>query len=375
MIYLDNAATTFPKPASVYDEVMRCMTSYCGNPGRGSHRMALAASEAIYEARRALSALFGAPDEACCVFTLNTTYALNIALKSAVTKNCHILISDMEHNSIFRQVTKLRRDGIADFDVFKTFGGDAVKIINDIKLKIRSNTTILICLLSSNICSLKMPFNEIGKLCRKAGIRFIADAAQSAGIHDINIIRDNIDAVCVPSHKGLFGPQGAGAVVFSSPDAAEYSTLVEGGSGSNSKDPEMPRFLPDMFEAGTLPTPAIAGLSKGIDFVVSNGIDEIRRHESELSYLLLSRIGDDRRYKVYGDATGGIVLFNKAGIPSTDVARELDRAGICVRAGFHCAPLAHKTLATGESGAVRVSFSPFNSRRDVTKLVDVLKTI
>ncbi|MBR6917458.1 MAG: aminotransferase class V-fold PLP-dependent enzyme, partial [Clostridia bacterium] len=258
MIYLDNAATTFPKPASVTEEIVKCITSYCGNPGRGSHRMAFAASEVVFSTREKLNGIFDGDGPENCVFTLNTTYALNIALKSMVTPSSHILISDLEHNSVFRQAVKLKRDGICDFDIFHTFGGDGDKILTDIKNKLKKNTRILICLVSSNICGIVLPVTRIGELCRKRNIQFIADAAQSAGIHEISIKKMNVDALCVPSHKGLYGAQGAGAVLFSSRSVKHLKSVFDGGSGSDSLNEAMPDALPDKLEAGTVSTPAIA---------------------------------------------------------------------------------------------------------------------
>ncbi len=372
MIYLDNAATTFPKPECVIKEVTRCMSDYCGNPGRGSHRLALAASDAIYEARERLSRLFGADDASGCVFTLNTTYALNLALKSLVNKGDHILISDLEHNSVFRQVYKLKKDGVADYSVFKTRGTDN-EILSDISAKTRENTAIIICLILSNVSRKKLPAERIGNYCKSRGIIFIADGAQSAGTVECDAASSGIDALCVPSHKGLYGPQGCGAVLFSERVRDRIRSVVEGGSGSNSLSPDMPRSLPDGLEAGTLPTPAVVGMRAGIDFVLKTGVSNIARHEGALADLLSGALHSDRRYTVYDYGTsGGVVLFNVKGKSPSDVATELDKYGICVRAGFHCAPLAHKTLNTGDSGAVRVSFGVFNDEKDVKSLLDAL---
>lgn len=373
MIYFDNAATTFPKPDEVSEEVQRCIKEYCGNPGRGSHFMSRAAGEALYECREKLSALFGAPDPSYCVFTLNTTYALNIALKTAVSSGDHILISDMEHNSVYRQVVKLKEQGTATFDIFGTFLGDEEKIMRDIKRKVKYNTKILICQIASNVCAFRMPVERIGELCKKKGIKFIADAAQSAGIFSTDISTGNIYALCIPSHKGLYGPQGAGAVIYSSSHKQLKNTLIEGGSGSNSLSPYMPDDLPDRFEGGTMPTPAVAGLSKGIDHIVRIGIDRIRNREKELARILYGELKSDSRYIVYGNSPEyGIVMFNVSGIPSTEIASELDKRGICTRSGFHCSPLAHKTLSTGNSGAVRVSFGIFNEKSEIYRFLDVL---
>ena len=373
MIYLDNAATTFPKPECVINEVSKCMRDYCGNPGRGSHSLSMMASEMVFRAREHLNGMFNGYSPERCIFTLNTTYALNIALKSAVSDGCHILISDLEHNSVLRQVEKLKTDGRATYDIFRTFGGDCNKITNELKSKIKKNTGILICQIASNICGITMPVEQIGKLCRINGIIFIADAAQFAGKYAIDIKKMNIDALCLPAHKGLYGPQGTGAVLFSERYFEHADTLIEGGSGSNSLSTEMPEVLPDRFEAGTVPTPAVSGLLRGVEFVSNTGIASICEHESELTEYLLAALCSDSRFEVYSPLNyGGIVLFNVKGKTSTETADELNERGICVRAGFHCAPLAHKTLSTGNSGAVRVSFGVFNTRDDVRKLKDAL---
>ena len=374
MIYLDNAATTFPKPESVVREVSRCITEYCGNPGRGSHRLSAAASEAIYKARERLSRHFGCNDPSRCVFTLNTTYALNTALKSLVRCGDHILISDMEHNSVYRQVVKLKESGYAEYDIFRCRASER-EIISDIARKTRPETRIVICQISSNVCSHFLPVSSIGRYCASRGIFFIADAAQCAGTVQIDTEKMNIDALCVPSHKGLYGPQGAGAVIFSEKAASLAKAVTEGGSGSNSLSPYMPDVMPDKFEAGTLPTPAIVGLGKGIEFVESTGLSRIAEHERALSRYLAGQMSDDKRFTLYGGADGAIVLFNVKDISPVDTASYLDAKGICVRAGFHCAPLAHKTLGTGDSGAVRVSFGAFNDISDVRALLDALASM
>ncbi len=376
MIYLDNAATTYPKPQSVIGEVSRCMKEYCGNPGRGSHYMSMRAAETLFSTRNKLDKLFNGYGPENCVFTLNTTYALNIALKSAVTNGCHILISDLEHNSVYRQVVKLCDDSDVTFDIFNTFGGDHQKTVNDIKRKIKSNTKILICLLSSNVCAISLPAEKIGKLCKSSNILFIADAAQSAGVYEIDMKKFCIDALCVPSHKALYGPQGAGAVLFSRDFPFSVRSFIEGGSGSNSKEKYMPYDLPDRFEAGTMPTPSIAGLGAGIDFINEIGISVIRRHEGSLAKLLTDELMSDKRYTLYGGyEQNGIVLFNVKGMSSVEVAEELNRRNICVRSGFHCAPLAHNALNTGKDGAVRISFGVFNDLSDVRETIDTLSVI
>ena len=374
LVYLDNAATTFPKPEAVTAEVLRCMSEYCGNPGRGSHRLARAASEKLFEVREKLSDMFGSASPERVFFTLNTTYALNTALKSVAKAGDHILMSDMEHNSVLRPVVKLCECEGASFSTFSSLK-DEKEITDDIKRKIRKNTKILVCQHASNICGNVLPIEKIGLLCKKYGIFFIVDAAQSAGLYDIDVKRMNISALCIPSHKGLYGPQGAGAVIFSEDAPTRLKTLVEGGSGVNSKDLRMPTELPDRFEAGTMPTPIIAGLSSGIDFVKGQRAS-ILSHEKYLAKMLCEELSRDRRISLYlPEKTGSVVLFNVAGKSSVHVAEELDKRGICTRAGFHCAPLAHRTLGTGDSGAVRVSFGAFNDTRDIRRLLDAVSAM
>ncbi len=376
MIYLDNAATTFPKPPETVREVYRCMTEYCGNPGRGSHYMAQRASEKIFEARSLLASMFGVNSPENVVFTLNTTHALNTSLKSFVREGMDILISDMEHNSVLRPVHALFKSGKVTYSVFSTDCSDDEVLLN-IEKKIKHNTKILICQHTSNICGTVLPIKKIGELCKKRGIYFIADAAQSAGLFDIDVTDFGIDALCLPSHKGLYGPQGAGAILFSDKDFTSLlDTLTQGGSGTDSKDLEMPSYLPDRFEAGTLQTPVIAGLCEGIKFVLRNTPQGIRRHEEFLSNILKADMSSIKGVKLYRpEVPSSVVLFNVKGKSSVAVASELDKYGICVRGGFHCAPLAHRTLNTGDGGAVRISFGAFNDINEVKYTCEVIRRI
>lgn len=379
MIYLDNAATTFPKPRSVVSEVSKCMREYCGNPGRSSHQMSLQAALKIYECRSDAAELFGCTEPENVVFTYNTTYALNIALKSVLNVGSHVLISDMEHNSVWRPVAEMKRKKVIDYDVFGSFGGEEENVIEDIRKKIKAQTQAIVCIHASNVTNTVLPVEAIGKLCREKGLIFIVDAAQSAGVYDINIERMNIDILCVPGHKGLYGPQGSAMVIFGSRFAENPKlcrTFIEGGNGLNSLEDAMPDILPERFEAGTLSTPCIAGLSEGIKFVKKEGISSILRHEQELYSVLYEELANNERIVIYsnGSAPGSTLLFNIYGITSSDTAEKLGHESICVRSGLHCSPLAHKTLGTS-NGAVRVSFGVFNKRREVKTLVDSVHSI
>lgn len=377
MIYLDNAATTYPKPESVVQAMATCMREYCGNPGRGSHAMAVRASEKLYECRQEAMELFGAESPENVAFTLNTTYALNMAIKGLVPAGSHVILSDMEHNSVLRPVEEMRRSRGVHYDVFRT-GGSDFETLERIRRLIRRDTAAVICTGCSNIINRTLPVREIGRLCENHGLYFILDGAQGAGIHDINMRRDKITALCVPGHKGLMGPQGTGLLLLRGD--VPIGTLVEGGSGIHSADPGMPDFLPDRLEAGTMPTPGIAGLYEGIRYVRSRGLEEIRAHEAGLYRTLINTLRGDPRLVIYSSRVpGAIVLFNIKGISAQKTGYELDRRGICVRSGLHCAPLAHETIGTPDGGAVRVSFGPLSSTSDVTgfcnALHDVLKEV
>ncbi len=373
MIYLDNAATTFPKPQCVSDAICKCIKKYCGNPGRSAHSLSIKSAEKIYEARELLAELFDSSAENV-VFTYNTTYALNFAIKSLLKYSTHVLISDIEHNSVYRPVYELSNQKLCSFDIFSTNGNDD-DIIKGIEEKIRNNTSLLICTHISNVGERRLPIFEIGQLCKKHGITFIVDGAQSAGIHNVSVRKMNISALCIPAHKGLYGPQGIGAIVFN--DDVVGRTIIEGGTGINSLDPQMPDFLPEAYEAGTPSTPAIAGLVASLNWLKEINIDKVRAHEEELYSILYNLLKDNEKITVYkmNSYSGNTLMFNIKGLSSATVGSELNKRDICVRSGFHCSPLAHRLLNTGDSGAVRASISVFNTKSDVYSFYDAIEDI
>lgn len=373
MIYFDNAATTFPKPDCVNDGIINCMRNYCGNPGRSSHTLSIASAMKIYECRCEIALLFGSDYPENVVFTYNATYALNTAIKGLVKPGSHVLISDLEHNSVFRPVHGLSESGIITYDVFPSHNGDKEKIISGISSLIKENTSALICTHASNICGIILPIAEIGMLCRSRGITFIVDAAQSAGLHDINIERMNIDVLCAPGHKALYGPQGTGFLL--SHNGVRFGTFIEGGSGINSLDPEMPDQLPERLEAGTLATPCIAGLCEGIKYIRKIGLDNIREKEISLTKRAAEVLGNIKGLVLYAPdhLQTGTLSFNIEGFKASDIASMLDEKNICVRSGFHCSPLAHTALKTGDEGAVRISFGLFNKADEIDGLYHILK--
>ncbi len=377
-IYLDNAATSFPKPRRVIEEMERCMRFYCGNPGRSSHALAMKAAEKIYECRCECASFFGSAQPQNVVFCANATTALNTVIKGLLRKGDHVLISDMEHNAVLRPVHRLTQIGEITYDVFPTFPNAShdpkPQICTAIARLIRRNTRMLICAHASNICSAHLPLREIGKLCRNAGILFVVDAAQSAGHLPIHMEEMQIDALCVPGHKGLLGPQGSAFFILR--EGLEMQTLTEGGSGAFSLDPEMPSDPPERYEAGTLATPSIVGLLEGIREVKRLGLDRIFSAEQDLNRYLQSRLEQIPNVRIYApNWHGSVLLFNKLDLPSERLGEELNKRGFYVRSGFHCTSLGHKTLGTSHGGAVRVSPSRLNTRAQMDAFADAVVSI
>lgn len=378
MIYLDNAATSFPKPDAVYDRVTT-MLHECGNPGRSSHRLAMLSEREVFACRAAAAEMFGSAPERV-VFTCNATAALNMAIKCGYTGGS-ILISDLEHNSVRRPALAAADRAGENVLIFDSHAempdGEerAAEILASIRSKLAHTAKcgMLVSTAASNICGVRMPLREIGRLCRERGMLFVVDASQAAGHTDIDTRRDNIDVLCMPGHKGLYGPQGTGMMILGEGIALKNS-FIEGGSGVDSLSPGMPDEPPERYEAGTLAVPCIAGLLAGIEFVASVGTADIREHESRLAEILKSglreRLGG--RVTFYGDGhPGGILLFDISGYSPSDIGGYLDRNGVAVRSGYHCAPLAHRKLGT-KNGAVRASFGWFNTEDDARDTAEIL---
>lgn len=334
--------------------------------------MALSASSKIYECREELSGFFGLGIPENVVFTQNTTHSLNLVIKGLLKSGDHVIISDMEHNSVLRPILKLQKERGIRYDVFRTHPHES--IINEVKRLIRRNTRLLVCTHCPNISSTVLPIEEIGVLCRSHGILFVVDAAQSAGHIPINIKKMNIDALCLPGHKGLYGIQGCGAALLG--ENVVLDTLTEGGNGINSLDGFMPTLPPERYESGTLPTPSIAALCEGLKEIQKIGLDKIRNDEEKLWHYAYERLMSLDSLTVYEpNHAGSVLTFNINGIPADRVAAQLGKMDICVRGGYHCSALGHRTLGTSRSGAVRLGFGIFNTQYDVDALTDALRRI
>ena len=376
MIYFDNGATSYPKPASVIRQAVDAIKNHSFNSGRGGYAQSLEAADLIYSVRQGVGEMFSFPEENI-IFTKNCTEALNIAIKGSVSKGDHIIISSLEHNSVYRVVHSLFIDDLIDYDIAQ-FSFDEQTTVSNFEKLIKKNTRLVICMHSSNAFGVSFPIRELGAMCKKYGIRFIVDGAQGAGVADINAQRDNIDILCCAGHKCLFGPMGSGFMAFK--DGVKINPLCHGGTGSESLNMLQPEFSPDRFESGTLNNPAIMGLGEGIKFINQIGMENIYNHELELCSFLYDEIKNIDSAELYapkpekGRATP-IVSFNIGDYSSEKTAALLAENGICTRAGYHCAPLAHKHFNTVSRGCVRISPGFFNTLKDCYRFMNVLKKL
>lgn len=375
MIYFDNAATTMPKPASVLRAIRECAEYYGANPGRSGHRLSMQTAKKMFECREQTAAMFDAePDNV--VFTGNCTQALNLAIKGALKKGAHVILSDLEHNSVFRPVYKLSQSGGVTYSVAKTYEGDFEKTVQSFKSHINADTKMIACTAASNLCGVMLPCDGLWELCQEHGLLLLLDLAQSAGVRRASLKK--ADFLCMPGHKGLYGPPGTGVLVTARGE--ELDTIIEGGTGSQSYLKEQPKAMPERLESGTLNTYGVMGLQEGIRFVNSMGYDRIYRHELALAQLLYDSLVKIKGVRLYTKRPEWgthlpVVCFNMADTPSETVVEQLSRRGYALRGGFHCAPLAHHTLQTGEYGAVRASVSVYNTQEQVIRLTQELRRL
>ncbi len=378
MIYFDHAATSFPKPPEVVSGVCHCLQTCAGNAGRGAYQSSMRVSELLYECRSLAAELFGADSPERVVFTAGATAALNQAIRGSVKAGDHVLISDLEHNAVYRPVWKLAKEGTITYTVFPTFVADpdatSEQILQGIRERIRPNTKLLVCTHASNVCSAVLPVAKIGALCQSRDIRFVVDAAQSAGHLPVNLKDFSANAVCIPGHKGLCGPQGAGLLILEKNTVLE--PLLQGGSGVGSLEPQMPAEPPERYEAGTLPLPAVAGLYEGLKLFRRRSLAHVRLREKLLWQSLARQLRSLPGVAIAAPQFSGSVLsFWSDTMNSEPLAAALDERGICVRAGFHCAALAHKTLGTPPGGALRVSFGQGSTLEEVRQFAAATREI
>jgi cysteine desulfurase family protein len=378
MIYLDNASTTYPKPENVYTEMDRCLRKYCANPGRGAHALARTAAEAVSETRAALARFFNFDYPERIVFTKNATEALNIAIKGSLRRGDHVIASMLEHNSVVRPLKALEREvGIeitfVEGDKYGQVAPSAVAA------RIRSNTRLIACTLSSNVNGIIMPIGEIGNLADKRGIPFLVDASQGAGALPVDCREMKITLLAFPGHKGLLGPQGTGGLCVS--ESIELKSFIHGGTGTESENPFQPLAMPEALESGTVNTPGIIGLGAGIAFINQTGRENIAAHKRILVTQIHEGLAGHRKIRIYSkndpEKNSGIVAIGIEGMPSIQASKLLDeRYRIATRAGLHCAPFAHQVLGYPlKEGVLRLSVGYFNTPDDMEFTEQALREI
>ena len=371
MVYLDNAATTYPKPEPVYEKVKKAMLRYGGNPGRGGYRMSVETAEEVYRCREAAARLFGCLPENV-TFQQNCTLAVNMALKGILRPGDHLLISDMEHNAVARPVWELCKRGGISCDVVPTSTCDDETAASFEKL-IKPNTRMICCVHGSNVFGNLFPVGRIGRMARTRGIIMMVDAAQTAGVVPIHMEKDCIDILCAAGHKSLYGPPGTGLLMVT--DGVRLVSLVQGGTGSNSLELEQPDFLPDQAESGTLNVWGISGLLSGIQFVAEKTPQALWEKELSLARRLWDGLSGMPGVIVCGERPEQgrrvpVVSFRIEGITGEETAQRLAQRGIALRGGYHCAPLAHRKMGTWDTGTARASIGAFNTQADIDILLE-----
>ncbi|WP_340673368.1 aminotransferase class V-fold PLP-dependent enzyme [Brevibacillus agri] len=377
IIYLDNAASTWPKPPGVKERMAEVIEDFAANPGRGGHTLAMKASKTVFRTRVQLSRLFGIQNPNNLFFYLNATQALNQAIKGFLKPGDHVISSSVEHNSVRRPIEYMRRVHQVEA-TFVEPRGDHLFHVDDFAKAIQPNTRLLVVSHASNLTGVIFPIAELGKLAKEKGITFLVDASQSAGVLPIHVEEMNIGMLAFPGHKGLYGPQGTGGLYVHSD--IDLEPLLHGGTGSQSEAIEQPTTRPDRYESGTLNTVGLAGLLAGVEFVLEKGVENIRQHEWELAKQTITGLQQIPGVEVYGPGIEtervAVIAFNIGQVDASEVSFILDQQyGIATRSGYHCTPLGHHTAGTEQRGAVRASFGMFNTEKDVEALMNAVREI
>ena len=372
MIYFDNAATGGKKPQSVINAVNYALNNYCANPGRSGHRPSEKAAMAIFKAREKTASFFSADGAEQVIFTANCTHAINYVLKGVVGENDHIIVSSLEHNAVMRPLVK---SGV-DYSVAEVSLVDDNETVENFRRFIKKNTKMIFCTAASNVLGKRLPIEKIGVLCKDNEILFGLDGAQAAGVTPINMEEMNIDYLCLAPHKGLYSPMGIGVLIARKPIER---TIIEGGTGNNSALLNQGTEKPEDFESGTVNLPAICGFSAGLDFLNKYTVKRAYQHEMALIERLFSGLRKNEKVVLYTKPERGdylpVLSFNLKDRNSAETAKILNDYGIAVRAGLHCAPMAHKQIDTLDIGTVRVSVSVYNTANEIDYFLRTLKNI
>lgn len=369
MIYLDNSATTYPKPLVVREQMQQALRELGANPGRSGYGMSVRTTQAVYRCRERAAAFFGAAGPECAVFQPNCTQALNLVIKGSLQPGDHVVVSDLEHNAVMRPLKALEGKGVT-YTKAVTVPGDNDATVDAFRQAMGPRTKLVVCTAGSNVFGIRLPVERIAALCHQYGAKICVDAAQTAGVVPIHVMDGGIDYLCCAGHKGLYGPMGTGLLILRDP-AGPLATLIEGGTGTQSQSLLQPDDPPERYESGTQNVPGIIGLYAGMGFVQKMGMEKIYQGEMrKISYLYgrLSRIPGVQLYTQPPAAPWfvPVLSFNIEGQPSETVGQALAKAGIAVRCGLHCAPCAHEKMGT--QGTVRVSPSVFTKPGEIDML-------
>src|SRR5262245_57992016 len=377
MIYLDNAATSFPKPEAVYQALDAFARSSLANPGRAGHKMALAAERALDDGRHLLNQFFHGEAPERFIFTLNCTDALNMAFKGVLQPGDHVITTDLEHNSVSRPLVAMEKAGKISLTRINADGGGTVDP-DAVRKAIRPKTRMIAQTHASNVLGTVQPIAEIGRIAREHDLMFLVDAAQTAGVIPIDVQALNIDLLAFPGHKSLFGPTGTGALYVGS--RAKVGAWREGGTGGDSSNETQPTEFPYFLEGGTPNVLGVAGLSAGVQWVQEQGLEKIHHGEAELIEHLWQKLDEIGGYHVFGHRDHAkrvaTLSFRSEALPATELGGILDQAfDIAIRPGLHCAPYIHKSIGTFPDGTVRVSPGPFNTKAEIDVLVQALTEV
>ena len=377
-IYFDNGSTSYPKAPGVGAAMAQLIEQGAFNINRGNYEGAYEVAERVLETRELLADMFGAERSKQVIFTPGITYSLNYVIKGLLKAGDHVLVSGLEHNAVMRPLHQMMEQGVT-YEVIPTDREGMVKV-SDVERLLRKETKAVIVLHASNVCGTVVPIEEIGQICKKYGLYFVVDTAQSAGTLPINMKESNIDFLAFTGHKGLLGPQGIGGFLISEELNKELKPLIAGGTGSISDRFEMPDTLPDKYESGTMNLPGIIGLHASLDYIQKTGLQKIHQKKMELTKYLLDGLKNYPDIRVVGrqglEDRVAVVSLDFQNADNAMAAFQLEAEyGIMTRVGLHCAPLAHKTLGTYPQGTVRIAFSQNNTFEEIDVLLSALKTI
>ena len=378
MIYLDNAATSYPKPVEVYNKINDFLRQSCANPGRSSHEMARKSATEVMKARERIAQLFNIDNPLRIGFTANATLALNMAIYGVLNKGDHVITTALDHNSVLRPLFDLKRRGVISLTVLGPKKPLDEIEPSQVSKAIRHNTKLIAMTISSNVTGRVLPYREIGEIASNKGINYLLDASQGAGVLPLDVEQMNISLLAFPGHKSLMGPQGTGGLYVA--ENIKLRPIIQGGTGSRSFETVHPLFMPDIIESGTLNTPGLAGLAAGVDFITKTGVDNIYIRKDKKIVKLYDGLASHNKIRIFSAIenaqNSGIIAFLIDGMDSSEIANILDaKYHIAVRPGFHCAPLAHKALGTEKSGLVRLSPGYFTTDNEIQYTIDSIKEI